>query len=309
MSTPTPNDYRLRPTEIDHSGSRCMARHLAPECMDKRFTPHAYPEFQCNKKPMPGSDLCKQCTTNLLKRGKTAKDDNAWNSRVTEEPPAWSHVLGTTAMAHCKFNPDKVDKHGNQFGYNWHLFTTRLASRAVAPVSSSNAAPTADPEPIPSPDTKTPNIGETVYCSFGRGAAKHEYSATFSFHPKNGTRLFTVIPDRQPKVWGDLPTEFPSPTAFASTCQMLHKGSNKRESIRGPEVCYVKRGGNKIVLNDLPALPQLIVTERDEIDVLRAQNASLEARIAALEAQVAALGASNATKDAKLTAIRAAFDV
>jgi hypothetical protein len=275
--------------------------------MDKRFTPAAYPEFQCNGTPMLGSDLCKQCTTNLLNRGKTSKDDNSWNGRITEEPPAWSHMLGTAAMAHSKFNPDKVDKTGNQFGSNWHLFTERLVSRAATATSSSNAATSpsnaADPEPVS--DTKNPNIGETVYCSFGRGATKHEYSATFSFHPKNGTRLFTVVPDRQPTAWVGLDVEFSSPTAFAVTCGMSHKGTGIKGHIRGPEVCYVKRDGNKISLNDLPALPQLIVSERDEIAVLRARIAELEASNATKDTRIAALEASNNTKDAILAAIHA----
>jgi hypothetical protein len=301
MSTPvTPDFYRLRPTEIDHT--KCAGRKLRADTEDKRWAPCVKPEFQCSGPVVFGSDLCASCISHQHNHRVTGNTTGTWNGRVTEEPPAWCHMLGTAWAAKCKWRPDRPD----QFGAKWSLFTDRLASRRDAE-SRSNAAP--DPAPVTTkPDRNHPNIGETVYCSFGRGQAKHEYSATFTLHPKNGTHTYTVDSTHQPTPWS-INTEFDSPSGFAVACEMSHKGTTTKGNQNGWNVCYVKRDGVMTKLNDLPAPPQLIVTERDEIDVLRAQNASLEARIAALEAQVAALGASNATKDAKLTAIRAAFDV
>jgi len=90
--TPTAADYRLSADEIVQGG--CVGRHLYEA--DKRWTPAVYRETQCQKKPVAGSDLCKYCTAHCAKAA-TAKDPAkaGCNGRITEEPPAWSHMLGT----------------------------------------------------------------------------------------------------------------------------------------------------------------------------------------------------------------------
>lgn len=93
---PVASDYRLCAADIDHS--TCLARVLEGGA-DKRFKPIIYRESQCGKKQVEGGDLCTRCTKN-----EAAYDGKVgpWRLRVTEEPPGWLHMLGTTWAAKKK---------------------------------------------------------------------------------------------------------------------------------------------------------------------------------------------------------------
>lgn len=93
---PVASDYRLCAADIDHS--TCLGRVLKGG-EDTRFKPIIYRESQCGKKQVEGGDLCTICTKN-----EAAYDGKVgpWRLRVTEEPPGWLHMLGTTWAAKKK---------------------------------------------------------------------------------------------------------------------------------------------------------------------------------------------------------------
>ena len=93
---PAPSDYRVCAADIDHS--TCLGRVLKGG-EDKRWKPIIYRESQCGKKQVEGGDLCTICTKN-----EAAYDGKVgpWRLRVTEEPPGWLHMLGTTWAAKKK---------------------------------------------------------------------------------------------------------------------------------------------------------------------------------------------------------------
>ena len=84
--------YRMMGIAIDVS--ICVARKLDGG-EDKRWKPTVYRESQCGKPLKNGCDLCTTCDGREEKFATSAKP-GAWNGRVTEEPPAWCHMLGTT---------------------------------------------------------------------------------------------------------------------------------------------------------------------------------------------------------------------
>jgi len=84
--------YRMAPESIDES--TCVGRKLDGG-EDKRWKPAVYRESQCGKALKDGCDLCTTCAGREEKFAETSKA-GAWNGRVTEEPPAWCHMLGTT---------------------------------------------------------------------------------------------------------------------------------------------------------------------------------------------------------------------
>ena len=93
---PAPSDYRVCAADIDHS--TCLGRSLKGG-EDKRWKPIIYRESQCGKKQVEGGDLCTICTkTEAAYDGKVGP----WRLRVTEEPPGWLHMLGTTWAAKKK---------------------------------------------------------------------------------------------------------------------------------------------------------------------------------------------------------------
>ena len=96
---PEAASYRLDESDIDMS--LCLARKFIDAIhADKRWSPSVYSESQCVRKPCDGSDLCTQCSTMLEKCLETGVFKHCkWAGRVTEEPPAWVHMLGTTWAA------------------------------------------------------------------------------------------------------------------------------------------------------------------------------------------------------------------
>ena len=96
---PEAASYRLDESDIDMS--LCLARKFIDAIhADKRWSPAVYSESQCVRKPCDGSDLCTQCNSMLEKCLETGVFKHCkWAGRVTEEPPAWVHMLGTTWAA------------------------------------------------------------------------------------------------------------------------------------------------------------------------------------------------------------------
>ena len=102
---PSADAYRLSADAI--VTDKCVARTMneTDASKDKRWSPAVYREFQCGGSLVEGSDLCVTCQKRFEAFTETGKPKN-WNGRVTEEPPAWSHMLGTAWAAKCKWNPD-----------------------------------------------------------------------------------------------------------------------------------------------------------------------------------------------------------
>jgi hypothetical protein len=103
-SVPCAASYRIKPEDIDHTV--CVGRVMKDGVDDdKRWKPAVYRERQCGAAVDDGCDMCSGCTKRSEKAAETGKH-GAWNGRVTEEPPAWCHMLGTAWAAKCKWNPD-----------------------------------------------------------------------------------------------------------------------------------------------------------------------------------------------------------
>jgi hypothetical protein len=94
---PTAADYRLSAGAIDHT--TCVGRDL-DDRQDYRWSPAVYIEGQCGKAVHDGG-LCKKCIT---RHEKYVADASyyLWNGRVTEEPIARCHMLGTAWAARTK---------------------------------------------------------------------------------------------------------------------------------------------------------------------------------------------------------------
>jgi flagellar biosynthesis GTPase FlhF len=88
---PSADAYRLKLEDIDMS--TCLGRKLAGG-EDKRWKPVIYRESQCGGSVEDGCDLCKTCQRRLEKFVEAPKA-GPWTGRVTEEPLAWVHMLGT----------------------------------------------------------------------------------------------------------------------------------------------------------------------------------------------------------------------
>lgn len=95
---PDATSYRLPAGEIDDT--RCVGRHLDAASVDRRWTPHVYRETQCSRAPVPGpTGLCKICVKRQEKAVAASTPVEAartgWNGVVVDEPPEWTHMLGT----------------------------------------------------------------------------------------------------------------------------------------------------------------------------------------------------------------------
>jgi len=94
---PTAADYRI--PAVDHT--TCVGRDL-DDRQDYRWSPAVYIEGQCGKAVHDGGlGLCKKCIT---RHEKYVADASyyLWNGRVTEEPIARCHMLGTAWAARVK---------------------------------------------------------------------------------------------------------------------------------------------------------------------------------------------------------------
>jgi len=107
-TVPVAADYRLRPDQIDHS--LCVGRTLKDQYdNDRRWVPAVYRERQCGAKLTVDDEergkyaphtagLCSACWVRWQKAAETGKPKHWWG-KITEEPPAWSHQLGTAWAA------------------------------------------------------------------------------------------------------------------------------------------------------------------------------------------------------------------
>jgi len=98
---PTPESYRL----AGHDADLCLARKEPPQGSDKdgwdkRWSPSVYYERQCKNKPEDGEEICAGCAATKAKEEETGKFKK-WHGVVTEDPPAWTHMLGTEWAAKC----------------------------------------------------------------------------------------------------------------------------------------------------------------------------------------------------------------
>jgi chemotaxis protein histidine kinase CheA len=93
---PDAADYRLTPSDITEDV--CVGRILKGN-EDKRWSPAVYSESQCGGDLLDGDDLCKTCRTRADKFAENPTSKSDWNGRVTEEPLARSHMLGTAWAA------------------------------------------------------------------------------------------------------------------------------------------------------------------------------------------------------------------
>ena len=97
--------YRMSAESIDTD--KCVARVMneTDASKDKRWKPAVYREFQCGGSLVEGSDLCATCQKRFEAFTESGKPKN-WNGRITEEPPSWTHMLGTAWASKCKWDPD-----------------------------------------------------------------------------------------------------------------------------------------------------------------------------------------------------------
>jgi hypothetical protein len=95
--------YRMAEADIDSTS--CLARVLLPQGKDKRYRPAVYVETQCRSKLKEGCELCEKHQKQVDSFVETDKH-GAWNGMVTEEPPAWCHMLGTAWSEKTKWAPN-----------------------------------------------------------------------------------------------------------------------------------------------------------------------------------------------------------
>jgi hypothetical protein len=92
---PDASHYRLRPEDIDETV--CVGRIMSETDKDRRWAPVIYFEKQCGK-AIVIDGLCSMCCArrSLYEEYSTETGRmKTWNGVVTEEPPAWTHMLGT----------------------------------------------------------------------------------------------------------------------------------------------------------------------------------------------------------------------
>jgi hypothetical protein len=91
-SAPVASAYRLRPEEIDRTV--CISRRIsdAENSRDRRWKPMIYRETQCGAAVLEDG-LCKLC---LKRRAAYRGSVGVWHGILTEEPPSWMHMLGTS---------------------------------------------------------------------------------------------------------------------------------------------------------------------------------------------------------------------
>jgi len=109
---PDASDYRVDASSIDEA--LCIGRNLKGG-EDKRWKPIIYRESQCGGKRVEGSDLCAKCVKREEKAAENPAKPGDWNGRITEEPEAWVHMLGTTWAEEkgCKFVGGSVSSAGS----------------------------------------------------------------------------------------------------------------------------------------------------------------------------------------------------
>ncbi len=109
---PDASDYRVEASSIDEA--LCIGRNLKGG-EDKRWKPIIYRESQCGGKRVEGSDLCTKCSKREEKCAENPAKPGDWNGRITEEPEAWVHMLGTTWAEEkgCKFVGGSVSSAGS----------------------------------------------------------------------------------------------------------------------------------------------------------------------------------------------------
>ncbi len=125
---PSAAAYRVRTEDIDVS--TCLARKLAGG-EDKRWKPYIFRESQCSSAIEEGCDLCKTCQRRQEKFVEEPKA-GPWTGRITEEPLAWVHMLGTewAETKKPRWAPDGP--------------VSDVASVASAPSATSSKKPTAE---------------------------------------------------------------------------------------------------------------------------------------------------------------------
>jgi chemotaxis protein histidine kinase CheA len=150
---PVAADYRVPVDAVDHS--LCLGRRL-DNGEDKRWKPIIYRESQCSSKPTDGS-LCKSCNNRQAKYVETGKP-GPWNGLITEEPPAWCHMLGT------QWATEKNVKFAG-------------ASGTVTPVAETAATETVVPVQMPTATAPTPATATTKVDKDAAKAAKEAEKA------------------------------------------------------------------------------------------------------------------------------------
>ena len=95
---PDADAYRMAAASIDMSV--CVARTLSGK--DARWSPAVYHEGQCGSEVAEGSDLCARCHKRFETFAETGKQKD-WNGRITEDPHAAVHMIGTVWAEKCKY--------------------------------------------------------------------------------------------------------------------------------------------------------------------------------------------------------------
>lgn len=97
VSPPLESAYRLNPFDIQKD--ICVGRVIPPGFSDKRWSIAVLAEAQCCGTPAADSDICVACQkkeeTYLADPHPEKPKYRGWSGRVTEEPLAWQHFLGT----------------------------------------------------------------------------------------------------------------------------------------------------------------------------------------------------------------------
>jgi hypothetical protein len=152
VSVPHPSHYRLDSAAIDHS--RCVGRNLRGG-EDRRWSPVLYYEHQCGRATVDGSDLCSICKKHETNAA-AAEDPGTvhWDGRITEDPPAYCRMLGTTYSTKCKYS-DKIDtKAAEKEAKAAEKAAAKEAKKAEK--AAAKAAKKLTPLPPPEPESPTP---------------------------------------------------------------------------------------------------------------------------------------------------------
>jgi hypothetical protein len=62
---------------------------------DNRWKPSVNREYQCSKKPLAGTDLCRVCTARQARYAEKETPKAGWLGRITDAPFDWCCMLGT----------------------------------------------------------------------------------------------------------------------------------------------------------------------------------------------------------------------
>jgi chemotaxis protein histidine kinase CheA len=92
---PDADAYRIPEEEIKDDVCNARRFNETDASKDRRWKPAIYRELQCGN-PLAEDGLCKVCAARREKFAADPTPKIGWLGRLTEEPPEWCHMLGTS---------------------------------------------------------------------------------------------------------------------------------------------------------------------------------------------------------------------